>query len=191
MTSIMTRRTGLLSMGAFALSACASPTITLNPDITPIAFEGGRFPITVNLIRLNIPVRLPAQGAVPVDADFVVTIEDIAKLWPNQRLQAVGGQSEANWIIDDASAVARPTPQGEVVIGTMQVRLVILGADGAEQASAGARVESELRISGSPNIAQRQELLHGMVIEMAAELDKQMGASIARMLPRYIGSGTL
>lgn len=188
MTDI-TRRTGLLTLGSLALGACASPAMRLNPDISPIAFEGGRFPITVDLIRLNVRPRIPTGGAVPVDADFVVTIEDIAKLWPNQRLQAVGGPREANWIIDDAHAVSRPSPEGEVVIGTMQARLVILNAAGTEEASAGARVDSELRITGQPDIARRQELLHGMVVEMAAELDKQMGASIARTLPRYIGQG--
>jgi len=186
----ISRRYGLLTLSAFALSACASPTMPLNPDIAPIAFEGGRFPITVDLIRLSIPVRVPSGAAMPVDADFVVTVEDIAKLWPSQRLQAVGGPREANWIIDDATTVSRQTPEGELVIGTLQARLVILDASGAEQASAGARVDSELRISGAPGIVRRQELLHSMVIEMAAELDKQMGASIARMLPRYIGPGT-
>jgi len=185
----MTRRTAVLTLGALTLGACASPTMPLNPDITPIAFEGGRFPITVNVIRLSIPPRIPSAGVVPVDADFVVTIEEIAKLWPNQRLQAVGGPREANWIIEDASAVSRQTPEGELVVGTLQARLVIRNAAGGEEASAGARVESELRITGVPSIVSRQELLHGMVIQMAAELDKQMGASIARTLPRYIGAG--
>jgi len=184
--TLITRRNGILTLGAFALGACASPTMPLNPDIAPIAFEGGRFPIKVGVIRLNIRPRIDASGATPIDADFVVTVEDIAKLWPNQRLQAVGGPSEATWIIDDASAVSRQTPEGEVVIGSMQVRLVILGEDGSEKASAGARVESELRISGSPNIVTRQEMLHSMSVQMAAELDKQMGGSIARTLPNYI-----
>ncbi len=186
--TLITRRNGILTLGAFMLGACASPTIPLNPDIAPIAFEGGRFPIKVDVIRLNIRPRLAAGGAIPADADFVVTVEDIAKLWPNQRLQAVGGAAEAVWIIDDASAVSRRTPQGEAIFGSMQVRLVVLDAEGAEKASAGARVESELRISGTPNIVTRQEMLHSMVIEMAAELDKQMGASIARTLPAFIGA---
>lgn len=186
--TLINRRDGILTFGAFALGACASPTVPLNPDISPISFETGRIPIGVGLIRLNIRPRIPSAGAVPIDADFVVTIEDIAKLWPNQRLQAVGGSGEANWIIEDASAISRQTPQGEAVFGTMQVRLVILdGQGGAEKASAGARVESELRISGSPNIITRQELLHSMIIQMAAELDKQMNSSIARTLPNYIG----
>jgi len=185
--TLLTRRTGLLAMGAVALGACASPTMNLNPDITPIAFEGGTFPLQVNVIRLSIPVRLPPAGSVPVDADFVVTVEDIAKLWPNQRLQAVGGARQANWIIDDASAVSRQTEQGEAIFGTLQTRLVIVDAAGREEASAGARVDSEMRITGAPSIVRRQELLHGMLIEMAAELDLQMGASIARSLPRYVG----
>jgi len=185
--TLVTRRTGLLGFGAFALGACASPTMTLNPDITPVAFEGGRFPLQVGLIRLNIPPRFPAGNAVPVDADFVVTIEDIAKLWPNQRLQAVGGPSQANWIIDDASAVSRQIPEGEAIFGVMQVRLVVVDGAGNEQASGGARVESETRISGQPSIVRRQELLHAMLIEMAAELDSQMDASMARTLSAYIG----
>ena len=185
--TLITRRTGILTLGAFALGACASPTMPLNPDIAPISFEGGRFPIKVGVIRLNIRPRLGSGGSTPIDADFVVTIEDIAKRWPNQRLQAVGGPNEATWIIDDASAVSRQTPEGEAVFGSMQVRLVILDADGTEKASAGARVESELRIGGAPNIVTRQEMLHSMAIQMAAELDKQMGASIARTLPNYVG----
>jgi len=165
--TLLTRRTGLLAMGAVALGACASPTMNLNPDITPIAFEGGTFPLQVNVIRLSIPVRLPPAGSVPVDAD--------------------GGARQANWIIDDASAVSRQTEQGEAIFGTLQTRLVIVDAAGREEASAGARVDSEMRITGAPSIVRRQELLHGMLIEMAAELDLQMGASIARSLPRYVG----
>ena len=182
----ITRRGGLLTLGAFGLSACASPTMPLNPDIAPIAFEGGRFPLKADIIRLNIRPRLPAGDTIPVDADFVVTVEDVAKLWPNQRLQAVGGPAEATWIVDDASAVSRPTPEGELVLGTMQVRLVLVDLDGDELASAGARVESELRIAGTPNVVTRQEMLHSMVIDMAAELDTQMGRSVARNLPNYI-----
>lgn len=188
--NFLSRRIVLLGGSSLALGACASPSVPLNPDIAPIAFDGGRFPLQVGLIRLNIPVRLPAEGAVPVDADFVVTIEDIAKLWPNQRLQAVGGPREAAWIIDDASAMSRATEQGETIVGTMQVRLVIQNAAGEEEASAGARIDAETRIIGAPGLVQRQESLHTMVIDMAAELDRQMDASIARMLPRYIGTAT-
>ncbi len=186
--TLITRRTGLLTLGALGLGACASPTMELNPDITPIAFEGGRFPLQVGLIRLDIPVRDAAAGAVPADADFVVTIEDVAKLWPSQRLQAVGGPREATWVIDDASAVSRATEEGELIVGTMQVRLVIVDGTGREEASAGARIDAETRITGTPSIVRRQELLHGMVVDMAVELDRQMDASIARMLPRYIGT---
>ncbi len=191
MTLTISRRDSLLMLGGFGLLAgCAAPTVRLNPDIAPISFDTAPIPLKVETIRLLIRPRLPAGGAtVPIDADFVVPAEDIARLWAKQRLEAVGGAQGATYIIDDASAVSRQTPEGEAIAGLMQVRLVITDRDGTERGSAGARVESELRITGSPNIIERQEMLHTMSVEMAAELDKQMIASSRRTLGSFMADG--
>ena len=174
--------------GGALLAGCAARTNPLNPDIVPISFDAQPYALGVSDVRLLIRPRLGADES-PADADFVVTPEDIATLWPKQRLQATGGSFGATYIVDDASAVSRRTREGEVVVAIIQVRLVLNTTYGVEEASAGARVESELRITGDPNIAQRQELLHGMIVDMAAELDKQMIASINRTLGRYLQSG--
>ena len=189
MTVSVSRRDSLTMFGALGLlTGCAAPTVRLNPDIAPISFDAEPIPLRVETIRLLIRPRPPAAGAtVPIDADFVVPIEDIARLWAKQRMLALGGPQDATYIIDDASAISRQTPEGEVVAGLMQVRLVIADRDGTERGSAGARVESELRITGNPNIVERQEMLHRMSIEMAAELDTQMIASIGRTLGDYRG----
>jgi hypothetical protein len=188
MTVRITRREGLFGMGALGLFAgCASPTMPLNPDIAPISFDGAPFPLRVETIRLLIRPRVPVPNAVPIDADFVVPVEEVARLWPSQRLQAIGGPLDATYTIDDANAISRPTPEGEIVVGTIQVRLVLNDRAGVEQASAGARVESELRIGGAPSIVERQEMLHRMAVDMAAELDTQMAASVNRTLRQYSG----
>jgi hypothetical protein len=189
MTITVSRRDSLTMLGALGLlTGCAAPTVRLNPDIAPISFDAAPLPLNVETIRLLIRPRLPVGGAtVPVDADFVVPPEDIARLWAKQRLQAVGGNQDATYIIDDASATSRQTPEGEAVAALLQVRLLVADRDGTERGSAGARVESELRITGSPNIVERQEMLHRMSVEMAAELDKQMIASISRTLASFTG----
>lgn len=180
------RRASLALLGgALVLGGCASRTNPLNPDIAPISFDTPPFQLGVEQIQLLIRPRL-GSGTTPVDADFVIPPEEIAKLWPRQRLQATGGAFDATYIIDDASAVSRQTDEGELVVATMQVRLVLNTTYGVEEAGAGARVESELRIKGNPSIVLRQELLHGMIIEMAAELDKQMTSSINRTLSPYL-----
>ncbi len=186
-TQMMTRRTSLTLLGAAAVTgACAARVNPTNPDIAPISFDAGAMPLGVERVKLLIRPRLAAGDTTPVDADFVVTPEAVARLWAQQRLQAVGGPYTATYIIDDASAVSRQTSEGEVIIGTIQARIVINTLYDVEEAGAGARVESELRIAGNPNMAQRQEMLHGMVTEMAATLDDQLSASTRRTLANYL-----
>jgi len=124
--------------------------------------------------------------ASPADADFFVPPEQIARLWPRQRIGAAGGQNDLRYIIDDASAISRQVEGGEVVVATVQVRLVIATTYGIEEAGAGARVESEIRFDGIPSTIERQEALHRISQDIAAKLDAQLVLSIQQQLGAYI-----
>lgn len=189
---LFTRRSGLALLGMSALGACmprisdVNPVNKLNRDFRPIAFVSKPIPLKVERIVVSRTTRETAEE-LPIDADFVVPLEQIARLWPRQRLEAVGGGFDARYIIEDASAVARRNPDGgEVVLATIQVRIEVDTLYGVRDAETGARVESELRISGAPNIAERQEMLHSMAISMADKLDEQLTAAIAKNLQRQI-----
>ena len=57
---------------------------------------------------------------------------------------------------------------------------------GVEEAGTGARVDSEVRFDGFPNIIERQEALHRLSQDIATKLDNQLVLSIQRQLGRYI-----
>lgn len=187
-TSSMTRRTALLSLAACAAAigpGCASRTNPPNPVYAPISFPGPPIPLLTDRIEVTVRPRT-ASDVSPADADFVVPPEQIARLWPRQRLAAAGGQYAVRYVIDDASAVSRTTDGGEVIVATIQVRLLITTPYGIEEAGTGARVDSELRFEGYPSLIEKQEALHRMSQELAVKLDQQLSQSVRQTLARYI-----
>jgi len=184
-TILVSRRGAITLLAASGISACASPVKRPNPVFAPIGFPGGPIPLGVNKVDITVRTR-PNSDASPADADFVVPPEQIARLWPKQRIAAVGGQDTLRYIIDDASAVSRTNETGELVVATIQVRLVIGTPYGVEAAGAGARVDSEVRFDGFPSIVERQEALHRLSQDMAAKLDAQLALSIKQQLGSFI-----
>ena len=186
-TCPITRRSVVTLIAASGLSACASPVKRPNPVFEPIGFPGGQIPLAVNKVEITVRPR-PNSDVSPADADFVVPPEQIARLWPRQRIAATGGQDTLRYIIDDASAVSRTSETGEVVVATIQVRLVIGTLYGVEAAGAGARVDSEVRFEGFPSVVERQEALHRLSQDMAAKLDAQLVLSIRQQLGPFTQS---
>ena len=182
----VTRR-GLVSLLAAAtlVGACAPRTKRPNPVFEPISFFGQKIPLTVNRIEVVVRPRVSGDDS-PADADFVVPPEQIARLWPKQRLAVTGGQNTLRYIIDDASAVSRVIDGGEVVVASVQVRLIVVTPYGIEEAGAGARVQSEVRFTGHPSIVERQEALHRVSQDIAAKLDAQLTRSVQQRLGAYI-----
>lgn len=185
--SLVTRRFALLGAAAI-LGACASRTNAPNPVFTPIAYPGAAIPIQADRIEVTVRPRIAADRS-PADADFLVPPEQIARLWPRQRLATAGGQYRIRYIIDDASAISRSDQTGETVVATIQVRLVVTTPYGIEEAGTGARVDSEIRFEGAPSLIQRQEALHRMSQELAANLDERLSRSVRQKLGRYIAGG--
>lgn len=179
------RRTLLTLAGASLLSACAPATKRPNPVFAPIGFAGPPIPLAVNGVEVTVRPRTGSDAS-PADADFAVPPEQIARLWPAQRLRVAGGQNKLRYIIDDASAVSRVLKDGEVVVASIQVRLVIVTPYGIEEAGAGARVDSEIRFDGFPNAVERQEALHRVSQDIAAKLDTQLVQSVQQRLGAYI-----
>ena len=173
----------LLAMGG--LGACAAPTKLPNPEFAPIGFPGGPIPMAINNVKVVVRPRVRGDAS-PADADFFVPPEQIARLWPRQRVGVAGGQNELRYIIDDSSAVSRNFEDGQIVVATIQVRLVIVTPYGIEEAGTGARVESEVRFDGFPNVIERQEALHRVSQDIAAKLDAQLVLSIQQNLGAYI-----
>ena len=184
----LTRRGILAGFAATGVSACAPRTKRPNTEFARIGFPGGPIPLSVNNVEVIVRPRVSADAS-PADADFVVPPEQIARLWPKQRIAPSGGQNALRYIIDDASAVSRVTDDGEVVVATIQIRLVIITPYGIEEAGAGARVESEIRFDGFPNVVERQEALHRVSQDIAAKLDAQLVQSIEQQLGAYIRRG--
>lgn len=184
----ITRRTLLGFAGAGMLSACAPATKRPNPSFAPIRFSGVPIPIAVNGIELVVRPRPAAGAASPADADFVVPPEQIARLWPQQRVRVTGGPNKLRYVIDDASAVSRVLEDGEVVVAAVQVRLLIVTPAGVEEAAAAARVDSETRFDGFPNMVERQEALHRASQDIAAKLDAQLTQSVTQRLGAYISA---
>ncbi len=181
----ITRRSVVTLIAASGLSACASPVKRPNPVFDPIGFPGGQIPLAVNKVEITVRPR-PNSDVSPADADFVVPPEQIARLWPRQRIIAAGGQDTLRYVIDDASAVSRTSETGEVVVATIQVRLIIGTLYGVEAAGAGARVDSEVRFEGFPSLVERQEALHRLSQDMAAKLDAQLAISIRQQLGAFV-----
>lgn len=184
----ITRRAIMALLASSALAACAPRTKRPNPVFERISFQPVPIPLGISKVEVTVRPRV-APDASPADADFVVPPEAIARAWPEQRIASTGGQNSLRYIIDDASAVSRVTDDGEVVVATVQVRVIIVTPYGIEEAGAGARVESEVRFTGFPNQVERQEALHRVSQDLAAKLDAQLDQSIRQNLGSYIRTG--
>jgi len=184
-STVIDRRSILALLGLGSLGACAAPTKLPNPEFQPIVFPGGPIPLAINKVNVIVRPRVGSDAS-PADADFFVPPEQVARLWPRQRIGVAGGQNELRYIIDDASAISRKNESGEIVVATVQVRLVVVTPYGIEEAGTGARVDSEVRFDGFPNIIERQEALHRVSQDIATKLDAQLMLSIQQHFGRYL-----
>ncbi len=185
--NIYSRRSAITVLAAAGLSACSSAPRPKrpNPVFEAVNFSGPPFPLAVNDVNVTVRPRLSGDAS-PADADFPVPPEQIARLWPKQKIRAVGGEGVLQYVIDDASAFSRVTETGEVVIAVIQVRMILGTNYGVEAAGAGARVDSEARFTGFPSIIERQEALHDLSLDMAQKLDAQLTTSIKQQLGPFI-----
>lgn len=135
--------------------------------LTPLPLNVATIEIEDHFIPLGGPPDVSARDPIPPVAALRAMAE--------QRLKAEGTSGKAVFVINDASL----TNQGDVITGTMNVELDIVGASGARQGFAQATVTRQIAgVSGdlSPVLAQlTRDMMSKMNVEFEFQVRRNLG----------------
>ena len=169
-------RGGIVLAGLLAAS-CASeppPPPAATGLIAPLDFSY-LTPLPLNVATVEIEDRYAPMG--PADLSARDPLPPVAALraMAEQRLKADGTSGKAVFVINDASI----TGQGDVITGSMNVELDIIGASGAREGYAQASVTRQIAgVSGdlSPVLAQlTRDMMSKMNVEFEFQVRRNLG----------------
>ncbi len=136
-------------------------------------------PIQLNVASIAIEQRFVPSGVAPdVSNDDPVPPVEALKAMANDRLQAFGTANKAVFAITDAAL----TREGDVVIGSLAVSLIIQDDNGTQLGFAEARVQS--RHSGS--IDELRPVLYEMTTSMMNDMNIEFEYQIRHNLKDWL-----
>ncbi len=171
------RLRGAVVVAALLAASCASepPAPPVTNLVAPLDFSY-LLPLPLNVASLEIEDRY-VPGAGPADLSARDPLPPIAALraMAEQRLKAEGTSGKAVFVINDASL----TSEGDVITGTMNVELDIVGASGTREGYAQATVTRQIAgVSGdlSPVLAQlTRDMMSKMNVEFEFQVRRNLG----------------
>lgn len=187
----------ILSAAAFfLLTACAG-----NQDVAEVSrFTEPRFnnqkPIELKVAKIEtISEFTPSFTRPNVEHLFPVSIEKTARLWANDRLEAVDFSSGrvAEFIIKDASVVEEEIKADQLFHkdslkyrATLSVVLKISSDKGQSQAQTSIEAWRELTMPIDTSIEDKEKYWNEMVYKLFEEFNRQMEQNIHQYLNMFV-----
>ena len=156
-------------------------------DVTVSAPPRAAEPIAVQAERIEIEVksRSFAAGA-PGETEFLVSPEQVARNWPDQRLRVGKGTNSLRYVVDNVGVTSERSSTGETVIASIDARLILRGAGGQQINEAVAQARAQTRFTRGATTAERWQALQLLSDDLAKQLDMQLTASVQRQFAGYI-----
>jgi len=183
-----------LAAGA-ALAGCSSdvqstkfPQITF-AHLTPIQLDVTR----VDIVRAETPV-----GGKNVEQEMPAKPEAALEQWAHDRLQPVGGNNIAHFIITQASTVevelprtpgvrgALTTEPAQRYDGAMEVTLEIVDNKNQQLAAVATKVQRSHSVQEGVTLAQREAEWFAMVDNMMQDFNRAFEAQIRNNLTKWV-----
>ena len=180
------------------LSACGyiqqNDFDTTTPFAEPRFNNSGKIDLKVNKIDV-ISEFTPSFRRPNVEHLFPISIEKTARLWANDRLEAVDFSSskQANVIIKDASVTEELEPvdglfEKDRIKYRATLYIIVRVTDTNQLSSAGTEVEAwrELTIPADTTIEDKEKYWNKMVYDLFNDFNQRMDYNIHKYLNMYI-----
>jgi len=180
------------------LSACGfmqqNDFDTTTPFAEPRFNNSGKIDLKVNKIDVTSEFT-PSFRRPNVEHLFPISIEKTARLWANDRLEAVDFSSskQANVIIKDASVTEELEPvdglfEKDRIKYRATLYIIVRVTDTNQLSSAGTEVEAwrELTIPADTTIEDKEKYWNKMVYDLFNDFNQRMDYNIHKYLNMYI-----
>lgn len=184
-----------------AVAVCLLTACAANQDVAEVSrFTEPRFnkekPIELNVNKIEIISEFTPSFTRPnVEHLFPVSIEKTARLWANDRLEAVDFSSGriAEFIIKDASVVEEEIKAEQLFHkdslkyrATLSIVLKISSDKGQSQAQTSIEAWRELTMPIDTSIEDKERYWNEMVYKLFDEFNVQMEQNIHQYLGMYV-----
>lgn len=179
---------------ALALGACATAS-TPPPPSDPLA---GIPEQRLAVSYIDVSEAFPAATGTFIDKRHSQDLQAATRGYLNTRLAAAGGPSSARATILEATVMEERRPAGSslgapfrntpdaTLKGRVEVKLVIVGANGTELGFASAKVERARSLPNVSTVPEREQMAQDMIREMVQELDRALTSSVKQNLSQYL-----
>jgi hypothetical protein len=181
---LLTRRLALLM--PVLLAACSGGEDDTTTNFAPLRYNYLP-PIELNVASIAIEQRFVSAG-VPPDVTGIDPMPpaEALKAMANDRLMAFGTSNKATFVILDAGLVRN----GDVITGTMAVRLTISDDGGNQLGFAEAQVRSQHTGSADPLRTTLYEMTKSMMSDMNIEFEYRVRQNLKPWLTSTAAPGT-
>lgn len=186
----------LALLGLIALAGCSNKP---PPDVFPELSWTHMAPIKLNVARIEVVKQyMPSQQPPHVETLAPRTLIDSADRWARDRLQAVGNQGYARFVITDASIVQTQLPiqkglsysftnqQDKRYDGHVAVRLEIHDAQGGVGGQVAAEAANSRSVPQDVSDHERKEawylIVQGAMLDLNAELERNINTHLRQFV---------
>ncbi len=188
-------RHGWLPLAVLVVAGCAGAPQRELPDIS--FADSGRIALAVDRIDIAVEARPPATPP-HVGHRFIQPLPEIVARWGADRLFAAGnGGRAARYVVVTADAVREELEREPGLAGVLgeqrdrydlsvEMRIEILGADGAMLGYAAARGEFSQMVPHDAGEARLRRTWHHMAGQLMEDMDMEMEDQIRGALPSFL-----
>jgi hypothetical protein len=183
-----------MALMAFVAGCATDVQTTRHPQLTFSHLP----PITLNVARVDIVNAEIPSGGKHIEQQLPVTPNAALQQWAKDRLQPVGGNGVARFIITQSSVteVDLPTTSGlrgaftsepaQRYDGVMEVTLEMVDGGGQSLDAVATKVQRQHSVNEKVTLAEREQQWFAMVDNMMQDFNRAFEGQIRSNLARYV-----
>jgi hypothetical protein len=186
----------VLTLIVTCITSCSTPPS--RPNFVPLRFTSVP-PIGLNVSKISFVNEYPLPGYAPhIENELVLPLDNMIKLWSQDRLKMIGRDGSLRITIKEASAIEtryqkdnsltakfKNSVSGEVAMKIV-VTAEILDEDTSVLASVTSESDSSQTQLEDMTLSEREQMLYTMTVELLKRFDKKMEQSIRVNLGSWV-----